>query len=151
DFDDCIYKCVFLLREHEGIRARLAEKFQHMLVDEFQDTNFSQLAVVDLLCRDHRNICVVGDDDQSIYSWRGAMAEVLISFETLFPERKLIKLEQNYRCTNIILKAANAVIKNNTARKEKNLWSTSESTNTIVLASKEDEIEEARWVAKRCM
>ncbi len=151
DFDDCIYRTHILLSNHVGIRAGITGQLVHMLVDEFQDTNFSQLAIVQSLCEERRNICVVGDDDQSIYSWRGAMAEVLIKFEEIFPERSLIKLEQNYRCTNIILNAANAVIKNNRNRKAKVLWSESQLTHPIILAKKKNEIEEARWIAQRSL
>lgn len=151
DFDDCIYLTVQMLEKHPVILQQLQSQYRHMLVDEFQDTNFSQLKVIELLCKTNENICVVGDDDQSIYSWRGAMAEVLIKFEELFPKRILIKLEQNYRCTTIILDAANAVIKNNEMRKGKKLWSKNESKTSIILATKPDEVEEARWIAQRIM
>lgn len=151
DFDDCIYKVVHLLNDNLELKKTIASSFDHFLVDEFQDTNLSQLKVVELLCNDHRNICVVGDDDQSIYSWRGADSQVLLKFESVFPEAKLIKLEQNYRCTNVILNAANHVIKNNTQRKDKVLWSASKATNEILLSVRDDEIDEARWIASRCL
>jgi DNA helicase-2/ATP-dependent DNA helicase PcrA len=146
DFDDCIYKAVRLLREHPEVRAALRAKFRYFMVDEYQDTNESQLAVLHALASDTHDVCVVGDDDQSIYSWRGAMFEVLERFEEMFPGTQLIKLEQNYRCSNVILDAANGVIKNNTQRKPKELWSESTETSPITLASCEDESAEASMI-----
>lgn len=151
DFDDCIYQTYWLLKKEPEILEKVRADFHHMLVDEFQDTNLSQLAIVEQLCAVHRNVCVVGDDDQSIYSWRGAMAEILIHFEEIFPERTLIKLEQNYRCTNVILNAANHVIKNNTKRKEKKLWSTSQLDHPIHVSQRKDDMDEARWIAQRIL
>lgn len=150
DFDDCILKMALLLRNQPEVRSELQEQYTHFLVDEFQDTNFSQLTILELLAIKRSNICVVGDDDQSIYSWRGAMVETLDRFESIFKGTKLIKLEQNYRCTNIILDAANNVIQNNEGRKDKTLWSNSNSEEYISLASKRDDGEEARWIAQKC-
>ncbi len=151
DFDDCIYKMVKLLKQSESVRQRLKSKFRYLMVDEYQDTNAAQLSVLELLASDGHDVCVVGDDDQSIYSWRGAMYEVLERFELLFPETKIIKLEQNYRCSNVILGAANLVIKNNTKRKEKTLWSASEDQTPIQLSPCEDENAEARYIAEKCL
>lgn len=150
DFDDCILKMALLLQNNHQVREELQEQYTHFLVDEFQDTNFSQLTILELLAQKLSNICVVGDDDQSIYSWRGAMVETLDRFEAIFKGTKLIKLEQNYRCTNIILNAANNVIQNNEGRKDKTLWSQSNSEEYISLASKRDDGEEARWIAQKC-
>lgn len=151
DFDDCIFKVVKLLRENEYVRNALQERYQYLSVDEFQDTNLAQLKVIEVLASKHQNVCVVGDDDQSIYSWRGAMAEVLIRYEEIFPQRKLIKLEQNYRCTTTILEAANKVIKNNALRKDKNLWTKKEKTAPISIFHRLTETDEAHTVAERCL
>jgi superfamily I DNA/RNA helicase len=121
------------------------------MVDEYQDTNKAQLAVIELIASDQHDVCVVGDDDQSIYSWRGAMYEVIEQFEEMFPKTKIIKLEQNYRCSNIILEAANTVIKNNQRRKDKTLWSASKETVPISLAACEDETQEANMIAEKCI
>lgn len=151
DFDDCIYKTVQLLDQFPEVRSQLENRFRYYLVDEFQDTNEAQLRVLELVARRNNNVCVVGDDDQSIYSWRGAMYETLERFEEIFPGTVLIKLEQNYRCTNTILKAANTVIKNNAKRKEKSLWSKSEAEYPLFLERQENEEEEAKWIALKCM
>ena len=150
DFDDCILKVVQIATKYPEIREDMTRNCQHLLVDEFQDTNFAQLRVIEMLAAGHKQVCVVGDDDQSIYSWRGAMAETLIRFEELFSGVKIVKLEQNYRCSNVILAAANNVIKNNPARKEKTLWSASKVQQTISLSEHSDEQEEARWIARKC-
>ncbi len=151
DFDDCIYKTVQLLDQFPEVRAQLENRFRYYLVDEFQDTNEAQLRVLELVARRNNNVCVVGDDDQSIYSWRGAVYETLERFEEIFPGTVLIKLEQNYRCTNTILKAANTVIKNNTKRKEKSLWSKSNAEYPLFLERQDNEEEEAKWIALKCM
>ncbi|HYX35017.1 MAG TPA: ATP-dependent helicase [Oligoflexus sp.] len=150
DFDDCIFKTAWLLRNHPDLCQRLQERWRYFLVDEFQDTNFAQLYILELLAKESRNICVVGDDDQSIYSWRGALVETLDRFEQIFTGTLLIKLEQNYRCSNVILHAANTVIRNNTGRKVKTLWSSSQNQNPITLASHADDVNEAKWIAKKC-
>lgn len=151
DFDDCILKAYYLLKDCSEVSDKVRAQYSYFLVDEFQDTNFSQLQVLELLAKESRNICVVGDDDQSIYSWRGAMNENLEKFEQAFAPVKLIKLEQNYRCTNRILNAANTVIKHNTGRKEKTLWSNSDSDIPISLKPCLNDSEEARWIAEKCL
>ncbi|MFW7378277.1 MAG: ATP-dependent helicase [Oligoflexus sp.] len=150
DFDDCIFRAARLLEQHPDLLQQLQNEYTHYLVDEFQDTNFSQLYVLELLAGKDHNICAVGDDDQSIYSWRGAMVETIDRFEKIFPGTKLIKLEQNYRCTNIILSAANHVIRNNSGRKSKTLWSESDSQTYITVAAKPDDVSEAKWIASKC-
>lgn len=151
DFDDCIYKAARLLRKDESIRATLAKQYQYLMVDEFQDTNSAQLSIMELIGGGHKNVCVVGDDDQSIYSWRGAMYEILEKFEETFPGTKMIKLEQNYRCSNVILNAANKVITNNTRRKDKVLWSESKETAPIEVLNCEDDGKEASFIAEKCL
>jgi DNA helicase-2/ATP-dependent DNA helicase PcrA len=151
DFDDCIFKCVQLLENHPVVRAAVEKRFKYYLVDEFQDTNLAQLTVLELVAKKCNNVCVVGDDDQSIYSWRGAMYETLEEFENKFPGTLLVKLEQNYRCTNTILKAANTIIKNNAKRKDKLLWSQSQVEYPLVVKSLPDAEEEAKWIALKCM
>jgi DNA helicase II / ATP-dependent DNA helicase PcrA len=151
DFDDCIFKCVTLLQSFPEVRAQLENRFRYYMVDEFQDTNAAQLQMLELLAKKHNNVCVVGDDDQSIYSWRGAVYETLERFESIFPGTRLIKLEQNYRCTNTILKAANTVIRNNEKRKEKALWSESKAEYPIFLEPSDTEENEARALALKCM
>lgn len=150
DFDDCILKVVNLLRNNAEFKIKVQSKFKYLLVDEFQDTNASQFAILEEVAKNGQ-ICVVGDDDQSIYSWRGAMYETLERFEKTFTNTRVIKLEQNYRCSNVILEAANAVIKNNVQRKDKTLWSDSKVQQPITIASFEDAVEEARWVAESCL
>ncbi len=151
DFDDCIYKTVFLLSQNPEIRESCHRKFKYFMVDEFQDTNLAQLKVLELMVPPAHNVCVVGDDDQSIYSWRGAMYEILENFEQLFPGTKISKLEQNYRCTNVILDAANKVIKNNKRRKDKTLWSASKDQIPITIHLCTDDGEEAKYVADKCL
>lgn len=150
DFDDCILKVATVLKENSDVLNKVQHLFTHILVDEFQDTNFAQLSILEMIGKKSHNVCVVGDDDQSIYSWRGAMVETLDRFEQSFPSTNLIKLEQNYRCSNVILEAANNLIKNNSGRKGKTLWSQSDSQEYISLASKQTDVEEARWIAQKC-
>lgn len=122
DFDDIIYKTVELFEKDEEVLAYYQERFQYIMVDEYQDTNTSQFRLISLLADKYRNLCVVGDDDQSIYKFRGANITNILSFESTFDGAKVIKLEQNYRSTQTILNVANAVIKNNYGRKDKALW-----------------------------
>jgi DNA helicase-2/ATP-dependent DNA helicase PcrA len=150
DFDDCIFKVVKALENDEELCKKLQKKYKYILVDEFQDTNYSQFAILEKLGLAGGNVCVVGDDDQSIYSWRGAMYETLERFQTLF-QPKIIKLEQNYRCTNVVLHAANTLIKNNPVRMDKTLWSQSDSDIPIDIVPQDDAVEEARWVADQCI
>ncbi len=151
DFDDCIFKAVQILEQFPEVRGQLENRYRYFMVDEFQDTNAAQLKILELLGSRHKNVCVVGDDDQSIYSWRGALYETLEKFETMFPGTRLIKLEQNYRCTNVILDAANAVIKNNTKRKDKTLWSANDGSWPIQVQTLASDEEEARFIADKCM
>ena len=151
DFDDCIYKLVKMVQSNSDLRLKLQNQFKYFLVDEFQDTNFCQLSVLKELVGTGHNVCAVGDDDQSIYSWRGAMYEVLEQYEHMFPGTKLVKLEQNYRCSTVILDAANQVIKNNVIRKDKTLWSASDDNTPIVLTGHADDTEEANYLAEKCI
>src|SRR6185369_2477164 len=123
DFDDLILLTLRLFREHPDALEACRAKYKYVMVDEYQDTNAAQFDLVHALTKEHRNFCVVGDDDQSIYGWRGAEVANLLDLEKHFPEVKIVKLEQNYRSTNTILNAANAVIKNNLRRRGKKLWS----------------------------
>src|SRR5215831_10810250 len=123
DFDDLILLTLRLFTEHPDALEACRAKYRYVMVDEYQDTNASQFNLVHSLTREHRNLCVVGDDDQSIYGWRGAEIANLLDMEKHYPEVKVVKLEQNYRSTNTILNAANALIKNNLRRRPKALWS----------------------------
>ncbi|MCB2156831.1 UvrD-helicase domain-containing protein [bacterium] len=148
DFEDLIFRCVRLFREHEEVRKRWADKYRYVLIDEFQDTNYSQFELVKLLVQDHHHICVVGDEDQSIYSWRGADVSNLLGFQKEFPDTKLIRLEQNYRSAGNILKGAGAVIENNSMRIGKKLWTEKELGDPFYTISGTDDREEAEQVAK---
>jgi DNA helicase II / ATP-dependent DNA helicase PcrA len=142
DFDDLILKTVHLLEGHEDVRAKYATRFKHVLVDEFQDTNKLQLILIKALSSVHGNVFAVGDDDQSIYSWRGAVVENMLNFEQYFPGTTLVRLEQNYRSTGNILDAANAVIAHNKQRKGKNLWTAGVAGDLLqaeMLGDEEDE------------
>ena len=122
DFDDLIMKTVELFRTQPQVLDYYQERFQYIMVDEYQDTNMAQFELVRLLASKYRNLCVVGDDDQSIYKFRGADIRNILDFEHGFPGTKVIKLEQNYRSSQNILDAANAIIRNNRGRKDKTLW-----------------------------
>jgi DNA helicase-2/ATP-dependent DNA helicase PcrA len=147
DFDDIIVHAVHLLRDHPAIGAQYAERFQHVLIDEYQDTNHAQYQLASLLSAKHRNICVVGDDDQSIYMWRGADIRNILEFERDFPEATVIRLEENYRSTKIILRAASSVVANNRGRKGKELWTRNDEGSEIILMEADDEEEEGYRVA----
>jgi len=148
DFDDLLGLTVKLLREFPEARERLRARHRFLMVDEYQDTNALQLEIVQKLASDRHDVCVVGDDDQSIYSWRGAESGNILDFERFFPNPKIIRLEQNYRSTPNILAAANHVIKNNSRRREKKLWSSSASGEKIrVLAAPSDE-HESTWIVE---
>ncbi len=151
DFDDMIFKTVELLENNEEVRLYYQNKFKYILVDEYQDTNHAQYVLTSLLADKYRNICVVGDDDQSIYKFRGATIENILSFEERYKDAKVIRLEQNYRSTQTILDAANAVIANNQQRKGKNLWTDNGSGEKIIVNTSYDEREEARFVADTVM
>ena len=147
DFDDLLVQAVRLLDEHPGVRAKWRARFHHMLVDEFQDTNNLQLRLVSLLASDDPpNVCVVGDDDQSIYGWRGAEVSNILEFEKHFRNPEIIRLEQNYRSTNTILGAANRLIKNNPRRRGKNLWSPQEGGDPVHVVAVPDDKKEAEFV-----
>jgi DNA helicase-2/ATP-dependent DNA helicase PcrA len=122
DFDDLLLETVRLLKASAEVRQKYNRRYEFILIDEYQDTNRPQYELMKLLAGDHRNICVVGDEDQSIYSWRGADIKNILEFEKDFPNAKVIRLEQNYRSTQTILEAASAVVANNQQRKGKNLW-----------------------------
>ncbi len=148
DFDDIIMQTVFLLRSDEEVRKYYAGKFRYICVDEYQDTNPAQFALCSLFASTWRNIMVVGDDDQSIYRFRGATIENILSFDTTYPDARVIKLEQNYRSTKTILDAANAVIGKNSGRRPKTLWTENGSGKKIVLEECEDEASEARSISE---
>ena len=146
DFDDLLLLALRLLQENPAVREKYQRKFDYLMVDEYQDTNHAQYLLTKLLAAGHRNICVVGDADQSIYGWRGADIQNILDFERDYPDAKLVKLEQNYRSTQVILDAANAVIDNNSGRKPKNLWTANGNGSEIVYYQANDERDEARYV-----
>ncbi len=146
DFDDIIMKTVLLMRESEELRLKLQNKFRFVCVDEFQDTNAAQLELTMLLSGGYRNIMVVGDDDQSIYRFRGATIENILRFDTMFDSAKVVKLEQNYRSTKTILDAANSVIAKNEGRRGKNLWTDGERGEQISLTKLQNQMDEARYI-----
>lgn len=149
DFDDLLTETVVLLRDHPDIRGKWRAQFKHILIDEYQDTNAAQYAIVKSLVGEERNICVVGDDWQSIYSWRGADFTNILNFERDFPGAKVIKLEQNYRSTSAILEAAQNVISKNTNRTDKKLWTDEPGGMPVQVHPVYDEAEEAHLVASR--
>ena len=149
DFDDLIIKTVELLKSNPDVLDYHQRKFKYIFVDEFQDTNKIQYKLVELISERYKNICVVGDPDQSIYGWRGADISNILDFEKDFPNTKIIKLEQNYRSTKNILNVANHMIKNNLSRKEKKLWTANEEGNQVVVESLLDSDEEAFFVANK--
>ncbi len=148
DFDDLILLTLRLFKEHPDALEACREKYRYVMVDEYQDTNSAQFELVHALTREHRNFCVVGDDDQSIYGWRGAEIANLLDLEKHYPEVKVVKLEQNYRSTNTILNAANAVIKNNVRRRGKKLWSDKGQGARITLHAFPNDEEEARTIVE---
>lgn len=148
DFDDLIYKTVLLFRTNPDVLNVYQERFKYIMVDEYQDTNTSQYELVRLLAGKYGNLCVVGDDDQSIYGWRGANIRNILDFEKDFPNAVVIKLEQNYRSTKNILTAANEVIKHNSARKDKTLWTENDTGSIIHVFRADNDIEEAVFVTE---
>src|SRR5215471_907229 len=146
DFDDLILLTLKLFKEHPDALEACRAKYRYVMVDEYQDTNAAQFELVHLLTGEHRNLCVVGDDDQSIYGWRGAEISNLLDMEKHYPEVKVIKLEQNYRSTNTILSAANAIIRRNARRRVKQLWSQKGQGTKITVDAFNDEEEEARGI-----
>ncbi len=146
DFDDLLLYAVKLLMENEAVRQKYQERFQYVLVDEYQDTNHAQYALTKILAAKWQNICVVGDADQSIYAWRGADIQNIIDFGRDYPKAAMIKLEQNYRSTKTILEAANAVIENNTSRPKKELWTQNPEGKKIIHYHAQTEHDEADYV-----
>ena len=146
DFDDLIMRLTLLLAEKDDIRQKYQNQFKYIMVDEYQDTNHAQYRLIQLLAKKHQNICVVGDDWQSIYSWRGANYENILNFEKDYPEAKIVKLERNYRSTQIILDAAGAVISRNTARSDKKLWTNAQQGDPVQIVHVRDELEEGRYI-----
>lgn len=147
DFDDLLRLAVRLLDEYSDVREKYQDRFQYILVDEYQDTNHAQYTLTKLLAAKWRNICVVGDADQSIYAWRGADIRNIMDFTRDYPDAASIKLEQNYRSTKTILQAANAVINNNESRPKKNLWTENQTGNKIIHYHAQTEYDEADYVA----
>ena len=147
DFDDLLFLAVRLLEEKDDVREKYQERFQYVLVDEYQDTNHAQYALTKILAAQWRNICVVGDADQSIYAWRGADIRNIIDFTRDYPDAASIKLEQNYRSTKTILNAANAVIDNNESRPRKTLWTENPSGNKVIHYQAQPEHDEADYIA----
>lgn len=148
DFDDLLMKTYELFRMYPDVLKMYQEKFRYIMVDEYQDTNHIQYLLVQMLAKAHRNLCVVGDEDQSIYSWRGADIKNILDFEKDFPEAKVVKLEENYRSSANIVNAATAVIKNNTERKDKTLFTSNSAGDLIHVREERSEYDEARFVAK---
>ena len=149
DFDDLLIKTVRLLRKDQEVRHRYNDKFRYILVDEYQDTNSLQLALVRFLTERQQNVCVVGDESQSIYRWRGADISNILGFEEQYPDAKVIKLEQNYRSTQTILDVADAVIKRNTERRDKTLWTANPAGARVRYYQALDADSEARFVAAK--
>lgn len=147
DFDDILYYAVRLLEQRQDVREKYQDRFQHVLVDEYQDVNYAQYQIVNLISAKHRNIVVVGDDDQSIYAWRGADVSLILRFSSDHPDAKIVKLERNYRSTKTILAAANEVIKKNRGRASKELWTENEQGTPITLTLAGTEHDEGMLVA----
>jgi DNA helicase II / ATP-dependent DNA helicase PcrA len=151
DFDDILFYAVRLLEQREDVREKYQERFLHILVDEYQDVNFAQYRIVRLLAERHRNVVVVGDDDQSIYAWRGADVSLILRFGSDYPDAKVVKLERNYRSTKTILGAANAVIRQNRSRADKQLWTENDAGVPITLTLAGTEQDEAMQIADRIL
>ncbi|NLD48637.1 MAG: DNA helicase PcrA [Clostridiaceae bacterium] len=147
DFDDIIMLTIRLFADNPEVLRFYQKKFRYILVDEYQDTNTAQYSLISLLAQEHHNLCVVGDDDQSIYGWRGANIRNILDFEKEFKEARVIKLERNYRSTGTILNAANNVIKHNTGRKNKRLWTEKEGGERIICRECQNEHEEAYYIS----
>jgi DNA helicase-2/ATP-dependent DNA helicase PcrA len=147
DFDDLLMNMLLLLRKHENIRKIMQDRYQHILIDEYQDTNTTQSELVDLLLNTKKNLLVVGDDDQSIYSWRGADPNNILEFRSRYPKAKIIRLEQNYRCTKNIVGAAAALIAHNKKRAEKTLWTDNKEGAFLSFRQEYDALQEAIWLS----
>lgn len=148
DFDDIIVNTVRLFQQHDDLLQKYSDRFRYIMVDEYQDTNHAQYVLVSMLAEKYRNFCVVGDDDQSIYKFRGATIENILEFEHQYPDAKVIRLEQNYRSTQNILDAANAVIANNEGRMGKNLWTANGAGKKIKVHLAQDERDEAAYITQ---
>src|SRR5678809_305027 len=148
DFDDLLLKTVELFEQSELVRERYSRKFRYVMVDEYQDTNRPQYLLVQRLAAKHRNLCVVGDPDQSIYKWRGADLRNILDFEHDFPEATIVRLERNYRSTQVILDAASAVIAQNRNRKEKRLYTERRGGAKILSYRAGDDLDEAEFIAR---
>ena len=151
DFDDLLLKTLELFADHPPVLQQYKERFRYVLVDEYQDTNKAQYEMIRLITSDSRNLCVVGDDDQSIYGWRGADIRNILDFEDDYPDAKVIKLEQNYRSTANILDAANQLIANNEGRKDKKLWTERPEGELIQVYRASDEHDESMWIAQQIL
>ena len=151
DFDDLLLKTIELFEKRPDILQKYRDRFRYILVDEYQDTNMAQYHIVSLLAKEHRNLCVVGDDDQSIYGWRGADIRNILEFEKDFPGAHVVRLEQNYRSTDRILEAANRVIENNHGRKSKRLWTDKKDGFPITVYEGRTEREEAVYICDRIL
>lgn len=149
DFDDIIMQTVTLLNNHADVREYYQNKFRYILVDEYQDTNYAQFVLTEILAAKHKNIMVVGDDDQSIYRFRGATIENILNFDKTYPEATVVKLEQNYRSTETILEAANSIIHNNEKRHNKSLWSEKGRGEKITVREALDQNEEGRYIIEK--
>jgi len=151
DFDDLIFKSYYLLKENPDLLGKLQKQYQYFLVDEYQDTNHAQYRLISLISSASRNLCVVGDEDQSIYSWRGATIRNIQDFANDFKGAKIVKLEQNYRSTQVILDAAGAVISRNTSAHPKRLWTEKAGGEQLIFNRATDDREEAEWVVRRIL
>lgn len=151
DFDDLLLNTFLLFQNHEEILKRYQDQFRYILVDEYQDTNFAQYSIVNLLAKTNRNLCVVGDDSQSIYSFRGARIENILNFRVDYPEFKIFKLEQNYRSTQTIVEAANSLILKNKSRIPKTIWSSNETGELVEVAQSLTDQEEGFFISNRIL
>jgi DNA helicase-2/ATP-dependent DNA helicase PcrA len=150
DFGGLITAVIALFEKFPEVLNRYQNRFHYVLVDEYQDTNRAQFELIKMLCGKRRNVCVVGDEDQSIYSWRGADIRNILDFEKIFPDVKVLKLEQNYRSSKTIIEAASCVIERNTMRKGKHMWTQNPEGDAIEIVECFNDKEEAEFVAKEC-
>jgi ATP-dependent DNA helicase UvrD/PcrA len=146
DFDDLLLKVVQLFREHPDVLKQLQDRYQYVMIDEYQDTNHAQFMIANALAARHKNFCATGDPDQSIYGWRGANIKNILDFESHYPDAKVVRLEQNYRSTKRILALADSLIRNNSRRKHKDLWTDNEPGDPVQAVTCRDERHEANWV-----
>ena len=146
DFDDLLMRTVMLIKKHPEVLAELRERYQYVMIDEYQDTNHAQFVLAHALCAQHQNICATGDPDQSIYGWRGADLRNILEFESHFPDVAVVRLEQNYRSTKNIIAIADALIQHNTRRRHKSLWTDNEQGEPVETVVCRDERHEAQWM-----